>query len=247
MFIEFTPDIFLHEAPIRFYGVLVQTRMTVVRLGSGELLLHSPTRLDDETRRELDRIGPVSFVVSPNKIHHKAIGDYLDAYPGARVFASPGLPERRTDLEFHGVLGDEPEPAWARDLDQAVTQGNSFFSEVVFLHRKSGTLIVADLVENLVPESLSSVGWMLARLMRIHGRPMASPEFRAYTNDPEAARRVFTRIQSWEFDRIVLAHGELIREGGREVLGRVCEHLLAESTARPAWRRSFYDLIARVQ
>ena len=66
------------------------------------------------------------------------------AYPAAELWASPGLPERRRDLRFAGVLGDRPEPAWAPDLDQLTTDGNVFFSEVVFFHAASGTLIVAD-------------------------------------------------------------------------------------------------------
>ena len=37
----------------------IGTRMTVIRLGNGDLFLHSPVPLDDETCAALDALGPV--------------------------------------------------------------------------------------------------------------------------------------------------------------------------------------------
>ena len=45
--------------------------------------------------------------------------EYFAAYPDAGFFAAPGLPEKRTDLPFGGVLGDEPEPGWAKDIQRS--------------------------------------------------------------------------------------------------------------------------------
>jgi hypothetical protein len=45
------------------------TRMVVVRLANGDLLLWSPTEPDDMLRAEIDALGPVRHLVSPNKIH----------------------------------------------------------------------------------------------------------------------------------------------------------------------------------
>lgn len=94
---EFVPGIHLVESTVRFYGVRIQTRMTVVQLSDSRLFVHSPVALDAAIRRDLDSLGEVTFVVSPNKIHHLSIGEYTDAYPRAKAFASPGLPERRPD------------------------------------------------------------------------------------------------------------------------------------------------------
>lgn len=117
---ELSPDRrWIAEMPLRFYGVEVGARMSVCRL-SGEadgLWVHSPIRLTGELKQELDTLGPVRFVVSPNKLHHLFVADYVAAYPEARIYASPGLPEKRPDLGFHGVLGDTPELGWVRDLD----------------------------------------------------------------------------------------------------------------------------------
>jgi hypothetical protein len=244
---EFAQGIHLAESTVRFYGVRIQTRMTVVRLSGSRLFVHSPVPLDTSLRRDLDRLGEVAFVVSPNKIHHLSIGDYIDAYPRAKVFASPGLPERRPDLAFAGVLGDQPEPGWTAELDQAAIRGNVFFTEIVFFHRASRTLIVTDLVENLDSETASPFGRALARLFGVGSEPVASPEHRLYTNDAPSAARSFERLRSWEFERIVLSHGALIESDGPAVMEAVAQHLLSGAERRTRASRKIFELLARLQ
>lgn len=244
---EFAPGLHLAESTVRFYGVKLQTRMSVVTLSDSRLFVHSPVALDAALRGELDRLGEVGFIVSPNKIHHVSMGDYMAAYPQAKAFASPGLPERRPDLEFDGVLGDRPDPAWAADLDQVAVRGNVFFSEIAFLHRASRTLLVADLVENLDRETASASGRALARLFGVGSKPVASPEHRLYTHDPAAAAASLERIRAWEFERIVLSHGALIESGGREVLDAVAEHLLRGAGERSRASKKILAAMARFQ
>jgi Domain of unknown function (DUF4336) len=48
---ELARNLWVVERPQRFYGLEVGTRMTVIRLAGGSLLLHSPVSLDRELRR----------------------------------------------------------------------------------------------------------------------------------------------------------------------------------------------------
>src|SRR6185295_12011999 len=59
---------------------------------------------------------------------------------------------RRRDLFFHGSLTEGPDPRWANDVDHAVFPGSRFLTEVVFLHRPSGSLILGDLCMDLGPD-----------------------------------------------------------------------------------------------
>jgi hypothetical protein len=148
---ELVPNrLWIREMPLRLFGVELGTRMSVVRLSGeeGALWLHSPVALDQRLRGDLEGLGQVRFVVCPNMGHHMFAGEYFAAYPDAGFYAAPGLPEKRTDLPFDGVLGDKPEPGWARDLEQAVFRGNQMVREVAFCHQESHTLIVADLVQS---------------------------------------------------------------------------------------------------
>lgn len=126
------------------------TRMVVVRLANGDLFLWSPTEPDDRLRAKIDALGPVRHLVSPNKIHYAHIATWKWAYPEATAWASPGVRERaasqRVDVFFDADLGDLPEEAWFEDLDQLIFRGGRFMEEVVFFHRKTLTLILADLI-----------------------------------------------------------------------------------------------------
>lgn len=245
--IDFAPDLRLHESSVRFYGVRIATRMSAVRLRDGRLWLHSPTFLGPELRKTLDAWGPVSFVVSPNKIHHQAMPAYREAYPEACLCASPGLPARRRDLVFDRELGDTPDPAWAEEIDQAATAGNTFFSELLFLHRASGTLIVGDLVENIDAQTVSRTGRILGRLFGVEERPMASPEHRWYATDPDALARSLERPRSWPIERIALCHGALVRENAAAVFDTVCEELIEAARRRGALGRRLFTALARRQ
>ena len=226
---ELVPDrIFIERIPLRFYGIGMGTRMTVVRLQDNSLFIHSPTTLDEETRARLDAMGPIRFIVAPTKLHHLFVGPYFEAYPDARIFCSPDLEHKRRDLPWHGVLGDEPEPGWAGELDQAIFHGSAFMDEVVFCHRPTGTLIVTDLVENF--HDLD--GWrerLLARLGGVYRRPGLTRDQRLILLNRRAARASAEKILTWDFERIVLAHGKLIEADGKAVFQDTFKWLLGPS------------------
>lgn len=247
-FQSFGDDLWYMEGTVRFFGVPIQTRMAVSKLDGDALWVCSPLPMTDEIARTLDALGRVAHIVSPNKIHNQGLNSFRACYPHAKRWASPGLPERRPDLEFAGVLGDQPEAVWSDHIDQRLTEGNAFFSEAVFFHRASRTLIVADLVENITANALpSKTGRALAKMIRIYGRALPSPEFRMYTVDAEAARRKLNAINTWPFERILLAHGDLITENAHGVFQEVVDHLYAEVKGRPRFRRTIYEAMARLQ
>ena len=104
--------------------------MTVVKLSNRGLWIHSPIRLDSGLRAELDGIGEVQAVVAPNKAHHLFVGDCREAYPNAKIYAAPGLPAKRKDFRFDGLLADEPRIEWRGDLEQRRIPGMPMLNEV---------------------------------------------------------------------------------------------------------------------
>ena len=58
-------DLWITDSPLRFLGVEMGARMTVVRLPDGKLLLHSPIAPTPELVREVEALGPVAFLVRP--------------------------------------------------------------------------------------------------------------------------------------------------------------------------------------
>jgi hypothetical protein len=223
---QIAPDLWAVETPLRFLGIEVGRRMTVVRLGSGELWLHSPAPLTDELRASLDAVAKPRFVVAASAIHgHLFMEQYRDAYPGVELIAAPGLDRRRKDLGFDALLGSTADSRWSDDLDQVVFLGH-LAPEVVFLHRATRTLIVGDLLisfQSRPPTPLvASLVW---RLEGVGASPATPRSFRLATRNRLAARRSVERILAWDFDRIIVGHGEIVQTGGRGAFERAMSWL----------------------
>jgi len=190
--------------------------MTVLRLGDGSLLLHSPITLDDSLRSQIDALGPVAHIVAPNLFHHLYAGDAAKAFPEAKVHGAAGLRKKRPDLRLDAVLGEQAEPAWRDDLEVLPIEG-TLLEETLFWHRPSGTLLSADLIENFQ----SADDWwthFYLKIGGIYGKIGLSRMLRLAFRDRKKARRSIDQVLDWDFDRIVLAHGEPIGSNGVEAL-----------------------------
>lgn len=216
-------DLWTVARPLRFLGVETGTRMTIVRLADGGLFVHSPGPLEPETRAFVDGLEPPRAIVAPSLFHHLWAGEWKRAWPGALLCACPGLERKRPDLPWDRVLGDEPEEPWRGQLDQVFFGARTMENEVVFFHRASRTLLCCDAVFNLSkhPSRLTRV---VAALLG-NRRPGATWLEHWMMRDRRAAREQLGRMLAWDFDRIVLSHGEMVESGGREVLRRAYDWL----------------------
>ena len=200
------------------------TRMVVLRLTNGDLFLWSPTEADEGLRAEIDALGPVRHLVSPNKIHYAHIATWKRAYPEATAWASPGVRERaasqRVDVFFDADLGDLPEEVWVKDLDQLIFRGGRFMEEVVFFHRKTRTLILADLIENFEAEKVGGLhGWLVRLAGAADADGKAPIDLRlTFMGGKKEARSTFERMVGWEPGKVIMAHGRPYeREGTAEL------------------------------
>ncbi len=220
-------DIWTVERRQSFLGLEVGTRMTVMRLGCGSLLLHSPIALDSQLCNELDALGRVRFAVAPNRVHHLYAGNVVEEYPEARLWVAPGLESKRPDLDYVAILDDEAPEQWRQEVDQTFFRGRPYENEIVFLHRASGTLITCDLAFNFQGRTATPVR-LLMKALGSYGRFGPSRLDPLLIRDRAAARRSLERILAWDFDRVIVAHGDVLESGGRDALREGYSWLLAE-------------------
>ena len=179
--------------------------------------------LTPELRAALDGLGAVRYAVPASSLHgHLYMEQYAEAYPEAELFAAPGLEDRREDLTFAAHLGDESDPRWRDELDQAHLRGHRFLTEVLFMHRASRTLLVGDAVWNVGP--WFGPGARLWAGWRTGVRP--TPVFKRGIREREAAAESVRRVLEWDFDRIAAGHGAMVQSDGREKFRTAYEWLL---------------------
>ncbi|MEO6950460.1 MAG: DUF4336 domain-containing protein [Polyangia bacterium] len=213
------------ELRMRYYGLRLPftPRMTVVRLPDGGLWLHSPIAPSEALATEIGALGEVRWIVAPNRLHTSFTSAWHARFPAASVAsvaAEPpwsGAPLPSTiDL-----AGSAPLP-WAPSLATRVVHG-SLFSEAVFFHAASRTLILTDLIENFERSRITCL-WLRALLavtgpLDPHGT--APPDMRfSFRKQRAELRTVVQELIGWDPERVIIAHGRWYPTNGRAELER---------------------------
>jgi hypothetical protein len=220
---EYVPGtIWLMPYPVSLAGARFEARMTIVRLGDGSLVVHSPGPLDAAVREWMLTLGRVAVIVAPGNFHHLHVAACQRAYPDAETWICPGVERRDRALRFDGVLGEQLPASMQTGFEQVFVRGR-LMAEVALLHRPTRTLLLVDLVERFGDDT-PNVNWVLRACMKVFGmwnRPTLAPEYRiAGWKDRAAARAALERILAWDFERVVIAHGDLIEHDAKAVLQR---------------------------
>ncbi len=202
------------------------TRMTVVQLATGDLFLHSPIAFDATLASQLGPLGRIRHLVSPNRGHYAHIGEWARAFPEAVTWASPGVRERarsqHIDIHFERDLGPIAPPEWRDEIDQTIIPG--FVSdEVVFFHRETKTLILADTIMNFEPDKMGQPYRLIARLFGVSSPSGGMPvDLRfAFWPSRRKVRPAAESILSWQPERIILSHGRCFEANGSREVERV--------------------------
>jgi hypothetical protein len=192
--------------------------MTVARLPCGELWVHSPVEFSEPLARALESIGPPAHFVAPSLYHDMYWPEWFARYPQATFYCAPGFKEAHPELPFNWVLSRGTREVWERHIPKLFIGGMPGINEFVFLHRASRTLIVADLVFNLDAAEQHLLGRLFLKLNGIYRRVGCSRIFRRFIKDRSAFRDSIDRVLSWDFDRIVVGHGGIVRCNAQQLL-----------------------------
>ena len=195
--------------------IRIPVRMTVLRLGDGRLILHSPVPISPELRGELETLGPVGFIVVP-RAHGKFAARASESFPAAQLLAAPRAPWRRRSLAFGVSLASRVPAQWAGQIESLLVLGFPL-QEVVLFHRPSRTLVITDLCFN-IQRSSSPVARLFFRANGMWQHFGPSRMIRRLVTDRVAFRQSLEHVLAWDFDRIVPGHGDVIQHAGPAAL-----------------------------
>ncbi|KAI0313890.1 hypothetical protein OF83DRAFT_1165416 [Amylostereum chailletii] len=212
-------------------------RSTAIKMADGGVWVLASTPLDEETKKTIDNLGPVKWIIGADDVHHLFLGEFQKAYPDAKLVAVEGSVKKHPELKWHGYWTDEKrEQEFGFDTEFKSCYFPGFRNkDVVFVHVPSKTLITADLLFNLpcieqytyswFPSGVPFLNWFL---------PTMSPESPAHQKfllqaakkggyeranvlwELRAMKRDAKTVADWDFDRIIMCHGEVIETGGNK-------------------------------
>jgi hypothetical protein len=176
------------------------------------------------------------------------IGEWHKEYPNAKVIGPEGLPEKRAkqkneDVPFSVIFTAKDkdsikvDPDFDADFDYEFVDAHRN-KELVFNYKPDRTLIEADLLFNLPSteqfsksnESPTSgfLTWLFVALNNTKGNALGQRRLIWYgTSGGSSTRSSFNksvgRIASWNFDRIIPCHGDVIEENGKDVFQKIMQ------------------------
>ena len=211
----------------RWLRIPFPTRMTVLRLREGKLLVHSPTPLTESLGGEIAGIGAPFWILGPNRLHYWWIPDWHAAYPHALVYLAPHIDEQAgARINFAArPLGATHDLPWDAEINTLAVAGG-YMTEIALFHRATRTLVLTDLVENFEPHKLGFGMRWLTRLGHVQDPDGQMPrDMRLTFVKPQLKAAVETMI-GWNPDRVILAHGRWYEQNGAAELRRAFRWLL---------------------
>ncbi|PWN51553.1 hypothetical protein IE53DRAFT_367963 [Violaceomyces palustris] len=240
----------------RFGIIPIGGRSTAVRLRDGKVWVLASTPLNIQTKQKLDEMGEVAYLVAPDNVHHLYLSEYAKSYPSAKLIGVEGLEEKKKEegLCFHGVYGRDPEGTLYGFEDEIQSRYFATFTnkDVAFNHVASKTLITADLLFNMpaneqyantqkgkptskIPFLASLSGYVNPfsgfhkSFLGLAGVGAGIPGL-ASGGTKEERRKRFAQdaaaVAAWDFERIVMCHGDVIERDGRKAWIAACSKYL---------------------
>lgn len=209
-------NLWLMDYPLKTLGVNMHRVVTIMRLASGKLIIHSTAPFSPVEVDVIRELGQPEWLVDVLLRHDTFAVEGHEAFPGISYLAPEGFSK---DLPFPTGSLLSPPAEWNGEVEVAAIEGAPSFGEIVMLHQPSRTLIVGDLIVNFSGER----GWwakLLAKAASVGGKyePGFTKPFKSAIKDPAAFSASVNRVLEWDFDRIILGHGPLLPSGGKEKL-----------------------------
>lgn len=217
---EFAKDIWTVDGPpARAFGFTFTTRMTIVRLGSGALWVSSPVVVPLPVLTRIAELGSIEYLVTATPMHMWRLETWHALFPNAALWAArKTLMTSPARVPLTGVLGRTQQ--WPDDLDQLAFKGSPLIEETLFLHRESRTLIVDDLIQIHSRNVLSRFAGVAAPGGGV------SLDIRMSFVNRKQARASLEELLAWDFDRVIVAHGDCVTGGAKQFVERAFQWLL---------------------
>jgi hypothetical protein len=218
----FADNIWIAEGPeVRDFGVMWNTRMIVVKLSSGAVWVDSPVLVPFETLRQIAGLGPVRYLIAGTPRHVWRLETWHRLFPAAELWACRPTPMtlKGGPLPLTGILSDTPHPDWEKDLDQLAFKGNPLIEEIFFYHKESRTLILDDMIQNHPPTRDHPLRDILFRLSGVAHLGGGVPlDIRLSFTNRGLARQSLDTLLSWDFDRLIIAHGPCLKNDAKPLV-----------------------------
>jgi hypothetical protein len=214
------PGLWTLHYPLSILGTGHGRTVTVIRLASGKLLIHSMAPFTATDIAAIRSLGEPAWLLEAMLLHDTYAAEGRRAFPDLPFLGPPGFSEV-VGFPVQPLL---PAPAeWADEIRVIPLAGAPRLEEHLVLHLPSRTLILADLIFNFPADERGWDRFFHRHIAGFRRYPGMSRIFKWCIKDQDAFRASLREVLACDFDRIIPGHGEVIAHDGRALLHRAMQ------------------------
>lgn len=207
-------NIWVAETKLKLFGAEFGNRMTVIRLSSGKLLLHSPVKISDSLLDSVRQLGEVGFIVTPNNFHGLFVEEWRREFPEAKYFTAKEVKETES-LSF--PLSSLRSEVLGASIEIIKIEGAPKVNEYAFIHKESNTLILTDLAFN-IGTNISFWSKVFFKLNGTFDKFGPSRLMKTMIADPAALNSSIDKVLAFDISRVIVSHGNILESNARSTL-----------------------------
>lgn len=189
-------------------------RTIFVPVRGGGVLISPGSMLEKERTATLNG---VTDIVAPNLLHCSGVPRAAEIFAGARRWGPQGAKEHKPDVAWTDLLSPSTWP-YQDELAMIPLQGSPMTNECLFVHKKSKTLIVCDMVFNLRHTRGVGACLIMKLIADSYRRFSVSKIFMKFVKDRGAFQNSVDELMSYDFDNVVMTHGVIVEGDGKRIL-----------------------------
>jgi hypothetical protein len=215
---EIAQGVAVMQYPLRAFGIDFRRYVTLLRLTDGRVVIHSTAPFTAEDVEAIRRFGDPSWLVEATLMHDTFAQPARAVFPNIPYLAPAGFAK----LSGVPTLPLHPAPPdWAGEIKLLKVDGLRKINEHAFFHLASRTLVLADLLFHFPADSRGWSRFFAKRIMRLPRLFGISAFFRLMIRDQKAFALSMERMSQWDFEQIVVGHGEPIQHDAKPIFSRV--------------------------
>ncbi len=208
---QLAENLWIMRFPLGLLGTQVGRTVSIVRLHTGELVIHSTAPFTPGDVDAICKLGTPGWLLDATRFHDTFAEVGRAMFPSTAYLAPEGFAVPCDPLS--------PAPAaWRGELEVVPLAGMPGVREHVFFHAPSRTLIVADLVFNFGTSATAWTRFFFRWAAGIRQYPGVSRLFRLSIRDRDAFNQSVRQMMQWDFDRLIVGHGDIIESGAKAKL-----------------------------
>ncbi len=208
-------NLWLLAYPLKMLGADLRRNVTLIRLRSGKLVIHSTAPFTPDDVAAIRALGEPGWLLDGILRHDTFAREGRASFPGIPYLAPEGFPE----VVGFATTPIVPAPVeWEGELLALEIQGAPKARDTALLHVPSRTLILTELVFNFGGDEPIWTELLLRVAVGGKHHPGMSRPVKAGVKDAAAFQSSLATILGWDFDRVIVGHGDVIADDGKAKL-----------------------------